>query len=138
MKLLDDLCNLESLAKAENKLSAAVRFNPSHEIFAGHFPGNPVLPGVCIIQIIKELLEMDSGTDLIMTEAASIKYISFIVPDKAGIVNFDIVQTYSEEWIISCNCNVSNAENVFCKLKCVFRKADYSTFTTFYSTPSGL
>jgi 3-hydroxyacyl-[acyl-carrier-protein] dehydratase len=122
MKFLNDLYDLVSLNSAENKLSAAVRFNPLHAIFAGHFPGNPVLPGVCIIQITKELLEMDSGTELIMTEAASIKYISFIVPEKAGIVNFDIVQTAAEEGIISCNCNVYNSENVFCKLKCLFRK----------------
>ena len=25
----------------------------------GHFPGNPVLPGVCILQIFKELVETD-------------------------------------------------------------------------------
>jgi 3-hydroxyacyl-[acyl-carrier-protein] dehydratase len=124
MKFLDDLYILVSLDKADNKLSAAVRFNPSHDIFAGHFPGNPVLPGVCIIQITKELLEMDSGTELIMTEASSIKYISFIVPEKAGIVNFEIVQTSSEEGgIITCNCSVYSAENTFCKLKCVFRKS---------------
>jgi 3-hydroxyacyl-[acyl-carrier-protein] dehydratase len=125
MKFLNDLYNLVSLDKADNKISAAVRFNPSHEIFAGHFPGNPVLPGVCIVQITKELLELDQKTDLIMTEASSIKYISFIVPEKAGVVNFEIVQTGSEEGI-ACNCNVYNAENVFCKLKYVFRKLPWT------------
>ena len=48
-----------------NKLSAMIRLNPSHEIFKGHFPGNPILPGVCVVQILKEILMYQLNNKLI-------------------------------------------------------------------------
>ena len=33
-----------------------IRLNPDHEIYRAHFPGNPITPGVCIVQIISEVL----------------------------------------------------------------------------------
>ena len=34
-----------------------VMLNPQHVIYNGHFPQQPVVPGVCMLQIIKECIE---------------------------------------------------------------------------------
>ena len=34
-----------------------VMLNPQHAIYNGHFPQQPVVPGVCMLQIIKECIE---------------------------------------------------------------------------------
>ena len=34
-----------------------VMLNPQHAIYSGHFPQQPVVPGVCMLQIIKECVE---------------------------------------------------------------------------------
>ena len=34
-----------------------IKLNPKHEIFKGHFPGQPVTPGVVLIQMTTELTQ---------------------------------------------------------------------------------
>jgi 3-hydroxyacyl-[acyl-carrier-protein] dehydratase len=41
-----------------------VTLNPDSEVYRGHFPGKPVAPGVCNIQMIKELTERLTGCAL--------------------------------------------------------------------------
>jgi len=56
--LLHDFYKIISLEKtAESKYLAMILINEEHEVFQGHFPGNPIMPGVCMMQIIKELTE---------------------------------------------------------------------------------
>jgi len=31
--------------------------NPGSDVYRGHFPGNPVAPGVCTLQMVKECLQ---------------------------------------------------------------------------------
>ena len=33
-----------------------IRFNAEHPVFTGHFPGYPIVPGACLVQIAEELL----------------------------------------------------------------------------------
>ena len=46
-KLFSDIDNYLS---AEDRLAFRVRLDAAHPVYAGHFPGNPVLPGVCTLQ----------------------------------------------------------------------------------------
>ena len=41
-----------------------VVLRPDCEVYRGHFPGNPVCPGVCNIQMIKECAERLTGRRL--------------------------------------------------------------------------
>ncbi|MEG0500157.1 MAG: hydroxymyristoyl-ACP dehydratase [Rikenellaceae bacterium] len=41
---------------SENSCHVTVALNRHHKVYSGHFPGHPVLPGVCTLQIIKECL----------------------------------------------------------------------------------
>lgn len=54
MKLKDSFFTIEESSSATQ---IAVRLNSEHPIYQAHFPGEPITPGVCIIQIAKELLE---------------------------------------------------------------------------------
>lgn len=40
---------------------------PESDIYRGHFPGNPVCPGVCNMQMIKECVEKFTGKQLHVT-----------------------------------------------------------------------
>jgi len=57
-----------------------IKVNSSHPIFKGHFPDNPVMPGVCMIQIIKEITEEITGSKLFMQKCTNVKFMAMIDP----------------------------------------------------------
>lgn len=75
--LLNDLYHFKAVTADDTGggylLEAEV--NPEHKIFKGHFPGSPVLPGVCHMQmavdaaseILKRKLRVKEGTELKFT-----------------------------------------------------------------------
>ena len=100
-----------------NKLSILIQLNPSHEIFKGHFPGNPILPGVCIVQILKEILMHQLDNKLILNYASSIKYLSYINPVVNNIINFDVELKEIGNDNIFCNAFLYFESVVFCRFK---------------------
>jgi len=54
--------------------------NKDHPIFLGHFPDNPVMPGVCMMQIIKEITEELVGHSLFMEKCSNVKFMALINP----------------------------------------------------------
>ena len=78
---LKDFYKVNNLVVAENKATANITINKDHDIFKGHFPGNPVTPGVCMMQIIKELTEQVVNEKLFMQSSSNIKFMAIINPD---------------------------------------------------------
>jgi len=87
--LLKDFYKINNLTVADNNATAAITINKNHEVFKGHFPGNPITPGVCMIQIIKELTEDIIDEKLFMQSSNNIKFMAIINP----FINPDLVLT---------------------------------------------
>ena len=56
--LIKDLYHILSTRRDEDCTVVSVALNPRCEVFRGHFPSQPVLPGVCAIQMILECSSM--------------------------------------------------------------------------------
>ena len=57
MKLLDNFYIIHRSEKVqEESFSVEVELLPNHAIYGGHFPGQPVVPGVCTLTIIRECI----------------------------------------------------------------------------------
>ena len=56
--LRNDFFKINSLDFNGNELISNISLDSEHAIFEGHFPGNPVTPGVVQMQIVKEILEV--------------------------------------------------------------------------------
>ena len=65
----------------QHEIKATININPEHRIFEGHFPAQPVVPGVCMIQIIKELAEQHLSSSLLMKSASQVKFLQLLVPE---------------------------------------------------------
>ncbi len=70
-------------------IKAELALNANSDIFKGHFPQTPVLPGVCMMQMIKELIEKTSHNQWQLQKATNIKYLSLVQPDGENLF-FDI------------------------------------------------
>ncbi|MGE5424184.1 MAG: hypothetical protein ACM3N9_02405, partial [Syntrophothermus sp.] len=60
------------------KFSYQIITRGDHPVFAGHFPENPVTPGVFQIRIIHELVAEATGKSLRLTFCDNIKYLSLM------------------------------------------------------------
>lgn len=101
-------------------LKTTINLNPAHDIFKGHFPGNPVVPGVCTMQIIKEVLESYLRKKLRLVKADNIKFLSFIDPNQNGQVGLEVKITMVDEQV-KADAQLVNAGIVFLKFKGVFK-----------------
>ncbi|MBL7704130.1 MAG: hypothetical protein JNM21_01170 [Taibaiella sp.] len=75
-----DFFALESMTHDEAGIEALLHINPAHPIFAGHFPGQPVVPGVCMLQLMKEVAETALSRSLLMKQVAQVKFLQVLVP----------------------------------------------------------
>ncbi len=96
-----------------------IQFNAQHKIFEGHFPNQPVVPGVCTLQIIKEQLSQQLQQPIVLREAAQVKYLNTITPAQAPIVNFTILY-HVHETNISVTATITDGAVTYCKARLVF------------------
>lgn len=78
--LRDTLFKIIESHHSEGVINAKLDLNKNSEIFIGHFPGNPILPGACMLQIVKEILESTINIQLRLKKADQIKFPGIIVP----------------------------------------------------------
>lgn len=88
--LIENLYTIKSLKTDALNSKASIFINKEHDIFKGHFPSNPVMPGVCMIQIIKELSEKVLGVTLFMEKASNIKFMALINPEETPNLELEI------------------------------------------------
>ncbi len=88
--LTGDFFILNHIKKTEDVIEAEIELNASHKIFEGHFPGQPVVPGVCMMQIIKEILEEAISKKITLLKSDHAKFLSMIDPRHTKIVNAHI------------------------------------------------
>ncbi len=99
-----------------------LELNPAHPVYEGHFPGNPVVPGVCQVQMISELLSVIKGSVLRLVNADNVKFLSLMVPDKNRLIDAELLLKTSENGEISANATLREGEMVFIKFKGLFKK----------------
>ncbi len=88
--LLDSLYTIDELKTEGPSIMANLTVDPNHEIFKGHFPSQPVLPGVCLIEMLKDIIKKALGKSYIMTEASNIKYLLMLDPQQNVGLRFEI------------------------------------------------
>lgn len=126
--LLDNFFTYTLTQTQENECIAAISLDKSHSIYQGHFPEIPIVPGVCQIQILKEILQNIFGLEILLTQAKEVKFLSMLNPEEQD--KFDMKITY--EKTLDSELKVS-AISYFNEIKYLKIKADYSFQLPSYS-----
>lgn len=79
------------------KRSFLIELLPNSIIYKAHFPGHPITPGVCIVQIATELLQEFMHKNLVLKTIANAKFLSIINPEEDKEVIFNIKKLTIDE-----------------------------------------
>lgn len=78
--LVKDLYSIEQTSPIEGGALFSVSILPGCEVYEGHFPLEPVTPGVCSVQMIKECAESILGYKTRLSEIKTCRFYSPITP----------------------------------------------------------
>jgi 3-hydroxyacyl-[acyl-carrier-protein] dehydratase len=121
--LLKDFYKVISIENtAENKYLVLILINENHDVFKGHFPGNPIMPGVCMMQIIKELTEQITASSLFMQSLSNVKFMALINPFKSPELRLELDISMTETDLVKVKNVTYFDETIALKLSSVYRK----------------
>jgi len=119
--LIKGFYKIQKIRSHDSRISASIRLNPDHEVYKGHFPGQPVVPGVIQLQIVKEILEESLGQELHMGKVSSAKYLKIITPEKSGKLQITIDYQKTDEDAYKVNAIIGSGETIFTKVKMILK-----------------
>lgn len=114
MRLNGDFFRIESRMEGlpQGQSGFNVILNPDHLIYKAHFPGMPVTPGVCILQMIQELLSEQEGMPLYIVKIKNAKFVKMISPLSDGRVSVLFNSVIEEEGGIKAQGVVVQYDNM--------------------------
>lgn len=123
MKLRDSLYTIVSESKGEGRHDFNIKLDPEHFIYKAHFPGEPITPGVCIMQIAKELLEEAVSESLTLSCVKNIKFLRIISPDDVTDICYSLAKIAREDGQVKVQVTVTAGEETYAKLSLICQTA---------------
>ncbi len=118
--LKDNFFTITSLQHEGNSIKVTLEINSAHKIFGGHFPGQPVVPGACILQMLKEILEQDFNEKLRLIKAHYLKFLSIINPEENNVCDIEIQYKKEANGIITVSAQLLQQTKVCFKFSGIF------------------
>ena len=78
--LIENYYKINDVVKEEGRTIFQISLNPACKVYEGHFPGEPVSPGVCNIQMIKECAEQVVGKPLLLNNLQQCRLTTLVTP----------------------------------------------------------
>ena len=122
MRLTDNFFIIKHYGDTESGFHVELLTNPQHYIYKAHFPGNPITPGVCIIQAAGELLESKLNCKLYLKNVKSVKFLKVIVPEEGKIIRYSFSNIIEDDNSIKTQVVVYYNADVCTKISMIFSK----------------
>ncbi len=97
-----------------------IDLNANHEIFKGHFPDNPVTPGVIQMEIVKELVSDFTEKSVNLVSMSNCKFLAILNPNESPKIDVQLSLTITEDASIKVNAVFKNDATSFLKMSAVY------------------
>lgn len=104
--------------KSDDAFAVEVTILPEHQIYEGHFPQQPVVPGVCTLTIIRECIGNILSKEVSFASIKECKYVSALIPQEDLRIMINL--TISESKVTALVERVDDQQTVL-KLKANLR-----------------
>lgn len=119
--LKDSFFVVEEMTETDGLPRFAVRLNPRHPIFSVHFPGNPIVPGVCQLQLVGELLEIHLGRRLYLNQVKNVKYLSVLTPTETERFEVAIQKLDVATDMLKATALLQTADKAYARISLTYR-----------------
>ncbi len=101
--LQGDFFTISNIEKTGFDVKATLLINAAHKIFNGHFPGQPVVPGVCMMQMVKEIMETVTGKKTDLIKSQEMKFLAIIDPSQNNNISATLKYAidYNQNMVVS-------------------------------------
>lgn len=120
MILKDSFYRINALNFEENVLEAQISIDPKHSIFDGHFPGNPVTPGVVQLEMVKEILGTHFNKTIQLKTLATSKFLAVLNPVNTPDATLKMTVTEQEDQSLKVSGQISTSEGVCLKFQGIY------------------
>lgn len=114
------LDNLYTVVSTPEESTEAVRFqirlNADSVIFKAHFPGEPIMPGACIVQMVQELFSVWTKREVEIAKIVNLKFLSVIKPDEVLDLDVAIKTKKEEDQQVHINADIVKDETTYTKM----------------------
>ena len=118
MTLKNKMYTITDMEHEGERTRFSLNLNAEHEIYGAHFPGEPVKPGVCLVQMAGELLEECLGRQL--KKAVNVKFLSPVSPVDTPSVRFTVSPAPADaEGLIRSSVKVEHEGRVMAKMSLI-------------------
>ena len=114
---LQSLYKIHDIKVDGTEFSAGITFDPDHAILKGHFPGHPVVPGVCLIRIMRDLVSEIKGKPLTLHTISNLKFLKMIDPYSHAKVEVSGSYSNTENGLYVVNASITYEDVSFLKFK---------------------
>ncbi len=122
MLLKDNLYTIVSQENPDGLPAFRVRINPEWPIYKAHFPDHPITPGVCIVQMVQELLQETLHRKVSLIKAKNVKYLAIISPEEVGELTVTFPKMEPQpDGSLKVQAQVLNGDTLCTKLSATFR-----------------
>lgn len=105
---------------SENSFKYEIALLENSPIYKVHFPGKPVTPGACLIEIAKELIEIYLDRKVILTMAANIKFVKLLEPSETPKIDFVFTVKDNEESLFKVELVIQFQNIIYTKMVLYF------------------
>lgn len=98
-----------------------VKLDADDVIYTSHFPGHPITPGACIIQMALELTEKIVGKKMDISEIKNVKFLKILSPIDNPTVDFLFKTLEKSDSEVRVKIEVKDEEKEFSTLSFICR-----------------
>ena len=117
--LKDILYKILSTNKINNGISYQISLLRNCPIYTAHFPGKPITPGVCILQMVEELLADYTLRNLRIAIVKNAKFLNVLTPTEE-VIQFNLFSIIQEEEKIKVQSTVTDSSGtIYAKISLI-------------------
>lgn len=117
MHIENEFFRIVDIQKADdNNAVFRIELIPECKVYEGHFPGNPICPGVFNIETVRECAQILSGRSLRISAVKQCRFTSLLTPAKRETLSVRINTAGIENGLV-VQATISDSSNSYVEFK---------------------